>query len=248
MKILIIDGWEVLGNTDHRLAGCTTQTQVFETLVNQIAPDAITTTVNTHRPNATTNLDLHLFDAAIWTGGGGNIYADTEFNRDQLKLCEQVLADVPYLWGSCWGLQVVVTVFGGVVAKARVPEIGIASNIVVKGSDQAQRLFHTKPSTFDAPAHHGDEVTRLPSTFEVLAENNVTLQAVAANDGKIACTQYHPELPYDYIRKLLEFWKPNYRNLFSEQEFQALLNALTLKEAAEKTQRSIEFENWLGMV
>ncbi len=248
MQILIVDGWTHDGNLDHFRAGCVTQAQIFEALVKETVPGVATTTVTTHEPAAAAEIDLDDFQVAIWTGGGGNIYEDNDFNRDQLSLCERVLAEVPYLWGSCWGLQVVVTVLGGLVTEARMPEIGIASDIVVRSSDPAQKLFREKHGKFDAPTHHGDEVSRLPAAFEILAENKVTLQAVAANDGKILCTQYHPELPYDYVRKLLEFWEPNYRDLYTAQEFQTLLATLSAREAADRNQRTTEFRNWLGSI
>jgi GMP synthase (glutamine-hydrolysing) len=245
MQFLIVDGWTRDGNADHFGAGCETQAEVFAELVKETLPEATTTIVDTQTPGATAHLDLKQFQAAIWTGGGGNIYEKNDFNRDQLTLCERVLDDVPFLWGSCWGLQVIVTVLGGLVVKAPAPEIGIASDIVIKDSDNEQMLYRAKPTRFDAPTHHGDEIARLPGGFEILAENNVTLQAVVADGGKIYCTQYHPELPYDYIKKLLTFWAPNYRELFSEQEFQTLLVALTEKEPREKSLRKIEFNNWL---
>ena len=112
----------------------------------------------------------------------------------------------------------------------------------------AQQLFGSKPANFDAPAHHGDEVVRLPATFKVLAENSVTLQAVSGEGGKIHCTQYHPDSPYKYIRKLLLHWAPNYRELFTNQEFQFLLNELVKKERVECSTRTMEFQHWFGMI
>ena len=172
----------------------------------------------------------------------------TRFNRRQLELGERVLADVPHVWGSCWGFQVIVTVCGGKVAPARTPEIGIATGITARTVDYAQAIYRGKPPTFDAPAHHFDEIAQLPREFDVIAENAITLQAVVSKDRRVFCTQYHPELPYDYIGKLLMHWAPNYTSMFTEEAFQSLLAGLKKKEKEEKTLRKIEFRNWLEFV
>ena len=246
MRILIVDGWTKDGSLDHLHAGCVTQAQIFESLIKEKLPEVLITTVDTCSPGSTADTDLSQFRAAIWTGGGGSIYEANDFNRGQLDLCERVLSTVPYLWGSCWGMQVVVSVFGGSVSRARIPEIGIASGIELGSSDTAKKFFSSKPPKFDAPAHHRDEIVRLPGMFEVLAENHATMQAITTNGGQIFCTQYHPELPYDYIGKLLSFWAANYRDLFTEHEFHSLLTTLSMKENAEGDTRKIEFQNWLA--
>ncbi|MFT5113593.1 MAG: GMP synthase (glutamine-hydrolyzing) [Parasphingorhabdus sp.] len=247
MNILIIDGWTKDGNQDHYRAGCVRQTEVFEALIKDTLPGSKIHTICTDRPESSSAVGLDVYDAAVWTGGGGNIYLNNAFNREQLALCERVLAKVPYFWGSCWGLQVVVTVFGGLVTKALVPEIGIARKIVRCPTTISHDLFQGKPNTFDAPAHHADEVSRLPSGFEILAENDVTMQVIESVDRKIFCTQYHPELGYDYLRKLLEYWRPNYTKLFTEIELQQLLQDLTTKEHKEGSLRKIELQNWLKL-
>ncbi len=248
MKFLVIDGWTREGNLDHGRAGCILQRAVFEELIAECMPGADITTVDTHEAHGTAGLELDGFDAAIWTGGGGNIYQADDFNRRQLDLCERVLDRVPYLWGSCWGMQVVVTALGGKVAPSRRPEIGIAKDIVTRPSGITDALYATKAGPFDAPAHHFDEVEHLPGVFDIVAENSVTMQAIASRDGKIFCTQYHPEAPYDFVGRLLRYWAPNYASLFDAPAFEALLALLPEKERAEESFRKIEFENWLGYV
>ena len=245
LRLLIVDGWTKEGNLSHALAGCETQASITELLVRECLPDADTRIVYTHNEAGPPGLDLRQYDAAIWTGGGGNIYENEAFNRRQLQLGECVLADIPHVWGSCWGFQVIVTICGGTVAPARTPEIGIASGITVRRVGLAETIYHSKPPTFDAPAHHFDEIARLPGGFEVIAENTTTLQAAASRDRRVTCTQYHPELPYDYIGKLLAYWAPNYRSVFTEDAFQNLLVDLKKREKEERGLRKIEFRNWL---
>lgn len=248
MRLLIIDGWTLEGNRTHVHAGVEEQARVFEALVRESQPDAEIWIVHTYSDAGTPDLDFGEYDAAVWTGGGGNIYKDDTFNRRQLALGERVLADVPHVWGSCWGFQVITTVCGGEVAPARRPEIGIARDVTVRSADYAEIMYRGKPYTFDAPAHHFDETARLPGEFEIVAENATTLQAVVSRDRRIICTQYHPELPYDYIGKLMRHWAPNYTSMFAEDDFRSLLAGLNKKEKEEKSFRKIEFRNWLEFV
>ena len=248
MRFLIVDGWTREGNLSHAVAGCEEQAGVFESLVREFLPEAEIRIVDTHSDAGPADLDFSQYDAAIWTGGGGNIYENDAFNRRQLELGERVLAEVPHVWGSCWGFQVIVTVCGGEVAPARRPEIGIATGITARSADFAETIYRGKPPIFDAPAHHFDETARLPGGFDVIAENAITLQAVASRDRRVFCTQYHPELPYDYIGKLLVHWASNYASVFTEDAFQNLLASLKKKEKEEKDLRKIEFRNWLEFV
>lgn len=247
MHVLVVDGWTHAGNLDHGRAGCSLQCDIFRDLILESVPSAQVTIMNTHDETGDTGrLDLAAVDAAVWTGGGGNIYQDDGFNRRQLALCEKVLNAVPYVWGSCWGLQVIVTVLGGKVASSSRPEIGIARDIRTRPSKWTDALYATKTAPFDAPAHHFDEIAQLSGGFEIVAENAVTLQAIGTPDGRIFCTQYHPEMPYDLVARLLRYWAPNYRSLFDEDAFQALLASMPEKELAESSARKIEFQNWLA--
>ena len=59
------------------------------------------------------------------------------------------------------------------------------------------------------------------------------------------CTQYHPELPYNYIGKLMSYWKRNYLKIMSENEFEELLNKLQSFENEDQFNRELELLNWL---
>ncbi len=248
MRILVVDGWTREGNLDHERAGCQLQCQVFEDLVRDHLSGAQVVTINTHVSDGSDGLELNTFDAAIWTGGDGNIYQGNDFNRRQLGLCEKVLEKVPYVWGSCWGMQVIVTALGGRVAPAGRPEIGIAHGITTRPGAITDALYGTKNGPFDAPAHHFDEIEVLADGFDIIAENSVTMQAIVSRDGRIFCVQYHPEAPYDLIGGLLKYWEPHYRSLFSASEFSSLLARLSDKERAEESFRKVEFNNWLDYV
>ena len=230
MNILVVDGWTEEGNADHVRAGCQLQCHIFRDLIKKTLPKATITIINTHRDSQPIDIQDAPLDAVVWTGSGCNIYDEAAHNRRQLLLCERLLANAPHVWGSCWGLQVIVTVLGGKIARAEKPEIGIAGDIRWQPNGFGKVLYREKPETFDAPTHHFDEVRALPKVFNIIAENNVTLQAIVSADERIVCTQYHPELPYDYIATLMDYWAENYCTLLDEAEFKSLLGTLRRKE------------------
>ena len=86
MRLLIVDGWTREGNLSHAVAGCEEQAGVFASLVRECLPEADIRIVDTHSDAGRADLDFSEYDAAILTGGGGNIYEDNPFNRRQLEL------------------------------------------------------------------------------------------------------------------------------------------------------------------
>ena len=243
MKILVVDGWTEDGNAEHVRAGCDLQCHVFRDLILETLPNASVKIVNTN--NVVPHIGAAPYDALVWTGSGSNIYQTTDHNWRQLTLCERLLDEIPLIWGSCWGLQVIVTTLGGEIAKATHPEVGVARKIRRRKSNYADALYRSKPDVFDAPTHHFDTVTALPTVFDIIAENDITLQTIVSKDQRIVCTQYHPELPYNFIARLMEHWSPDYEDLFSRQKFRARLRMLREKERTECDMRKIEFQNWL---
>ncbi|HTT00582.1 MAG TPA: type 1 glutamine amidotransferase [Steroidobacteraceae bacterium] len=117
----------------------------------------------------------------------------------QLELVSAVFdAGVP-LFGSCWGLQVAVTVAGGAVAaNPRGREFGFAHRVLLSEAGREHRLFAGKPSVFEAPTVHRDYIARLPEGAVPLASNEMGVQAAAFSfrRGTAWGVQYHPE--YDY--------------------------------------------------
>jgi GMP synthase (glutamine-hydrolysing) len=96
-------------------------------------------------------------------------------------------------------LQIAVTAAGGrVEANVRGREFGYARRIVLTSAGRQHTVYEGKPTVFEAPTIHKDCVTQLPAGAEVLAENEMGLQAAAFVSGRsrIVGVQYHPE--YDH--------------------------------------------------
>ena len=243
-KILIINGWTRDGDEQHLQAKCILQKNIFKNLIKNCLPNSTIDVCDTYEDSE--SIDISNYDAYMWTGGGGNIYEKNIHNYSQIKLCEKIIDKKKPIWGSCWGMQVIVTVLGGVVKKSLKPEFGYSKNIKINSSLLNDSIYKNKNKIFDAPAHHYDIVDNLPIEFEIIAENNMCIQSIYSKKSNIFCTQYHSELPYDYIASLMVFWKDNYRNIFSETEFNEIVKYLNEKEKKDKGQRLIEINNWLN--
>ena len=101
---------------EHIKAKCPTQSSFFKSIILSQKPNSSVNTYSTYLKEFS-NSNLSEYDAFFWTGGLGNIYEKNEFNSSQLKLAENLLTLNKPIWGSCWGLQVIVTVFGGKIIK-----------------------------------------------------------------------------------------------------------------------------------
>ena len=140
------------------------------------------------------------YDGVTMTGSALNIYHGGAPVTRQIELAKSVFAvGVPF-FGSCWGLQVAVTAAGGEVrANPRGREFGFARRVLLSELGTAHRLFAGKPTTFEAPTVHRDEIASLPPGAVTLASNDMGLQAAAFSHGRGTFwgVQYHPE--YNYL-------------------------------------------------
>lgn len=143
---------------------------------------------------------VHNYHGVTMTGSALNVYNGGPAVTRQIELAKAVFAAGVPFFGSCWGLQIAVTAAGGEVrANPRGREFGFARRILLSEAGRAHDLFAGKPSTFEAPTVHRDEIASLPAGAEVLAFNDFGLQAAAFNHGRGSFwgVQYHPE--YDYV-------------------------------------------------
>jgi GMP synthase (glutamine-hydrolysing) len=151
-------------------------------------------------PEFPVGVGLENYDGVTMTGSALNIYNGGAPVMRQIELAKAVFtAGVPF-FGSCWGLQVAVTAAGGEVrANPRGREFGFARRILLNDAGRDHRLFAGKPTTFEAPTVHRDEIAALPAGAEILAVNDFGLQAAAfaCGRGTFWGVQYHPE--YDYL-------------------------------------------------
>jgi GMP synthase (glutamine-hydrolysing) len=151
-------------------------------------------------PSLPAGIGLENYDGVTMTGSALNIYNGGAPVMRQIELARAVLdAGLPF-FGSCWGLQVAVTVAGGEVrANPRGREFGFARRVLLTDAGRGHRMFAGKPAVFESPCVHRDEIFALPAGAEILATNEWGVQAATFNAGRGTFwgVQYHPE--YDYI-------------------------------------------------
>ena len=121
-------------------------------------------------------------------------------------------------------------------------EFGFAENIeIIKN----HYVYENKKNYFTAPGHHYDHLEKINSEFEIISQNEISIQSISHKNKKIFCTQYHPELPFNFIGKLMNYWKKNYLKIFNSDEFDNRLILLNQLEQENYFNRKLEIENWL---
>ena len=136
------------------------------------------------------------------TGSALNVYDGGAHIDRQLVLTRAVLEAGLPVFGSCWGLQLAVTVAGGLVeANPHGREFGFARRIALDAAGRAHPMFAGKPAVFEAVTVHRDHVARLPQGAVELARNEMGLQAAAFRYGRgeFWGVQYHPEYSFGEI-------------------------------------------------
>jgi GMP synthase (glutamine-hydrolysing) len=150
---------------------------------------------------------LEHYHGVTMTGSALNVYNGGAPVNRQIELVKAVFAvGVPF-FGSCWGLQVAVTAAGGLVrANPRGREFGFGRRILLSDAGREHPLFAGKPTTFEAPTVHRDEIASLPTGAALLADNDFGVQAASFNAGRGTFwgVQYHPEYDYRDIAAVAE--------------------------------------------
>ena len=226
---------------EHEKANSQFQYTFFKEIIEQTVPNAEIRVLHTYLDDIN-NFSYDEYDVFMWTGGLGNIYLSNQHNQNQLNVCEKILKLDKPLWGSCWGLQVIATCYGDKIAQAGKFEFGFAENIEILKNHY---VYEDKINYFTAPGHHYDHLEKINSEFEIISQNEISIQAISHKNKNIFCTQYHPELPFNFIGKLMNYWKNNYLKMFNNDEFENRLDLLSKLEQENYFNRKLEIQNWL---
>ena len=226
----------------HVKANCPFQHTFFEKIIKDHNSKYTTKVLKSYLIDIN-EYDFSHYDAFLWTGGLGNIYENNSHNKKQLEIFTKIVELGKPIWGSCWGLQVFVTVLGGKITKSSLPEFGFANNIKIKNDHY---IYRNKKDLFTAPGHHYDSVENIPNDFKVISENDFSIQSIVHKKYNIICTQYHPELPYNFIGNLMTYWKTNYLDKMTGEKFSELIHNLEQLENRDIYDRKLELVNWLN--
>lgn len=124
----------------------------------------------------------------ILSGGPSSVYDEDAYR------CDEVIFQlgIPVL-GICYGMQLLVHQFGGVVEKRETKNSGKETITVVEPSP----LFQDLPEEQQVYMSHGDVVTELPEGFSITASSpTCSIAAIHHEDKAFFGVQFHPEVEH----------------------------------------------------
>ena len=210
MNILIVDGNEKEASDRYTNMGMDTQFKVYEKILKNNSKTKINIKIihpavdDQYLP---IGINLDDFDAVAWTGSLLNIYDETRSIIKQIELAKELFKRKNKIFGSCWGLQVLVTAAGGKVRKnPNGLEAILAKNIKLNEEGKKHPMYINKKNSFNAFCWHYDEAELLPNDTKVLASNEKSkFQSISfnINQSQIWAVQYHPEFNPQWMAGLM---------------------------------------------
>ena len=212
MNILIVDGNEKKASEKYTKLGMDTQYEVYTKVLRKLFNDN-NLNISVIHPAIETNfipkgLSLNDFEGIVWTGSVLNIYDATPSINRQIELAKSLLNKNNHMFGSCWGLQVLVTAAGGKIRKnPNGIEAIVAKDICINDHGIQHPMYKGKKKIFDSFCWHYDDTEFLPQNTSVLASNlKSKIQSISFtnNESKVWAVQYHPEFDPKWIAGLMK--------------------------------------------
>ena len=255
-KILIVEGNLKEENQDFIDAGIPTHT---ESLKESISYFTNNLDIDVANPSSDQDIsekvkDLNKYDGLIWGGSSLNIYNDTIEIRRQLDFMKECQKKIKKILAICWGMQVAVTAAGGLVKKCdKGSHRGIAYNIEINQYGANHQIYKDKQKKFNTPAFNFDEVVTVPEGATILSSNQINnIQGLnfKINSSNVWGIQYHPEIPYEKMIRLIHFRK---ERLLKKKAFKSGEEIVTHVKSIEdeisnsnKELRMKELYNWIN--
>ena len=257
-KILLVEGNLREENQSFTDGGIKTHTESLKDSISFFTNKLELDVVN---PSSDKNLsevteDLTKYDGMIWGGSSLNIYNDTVEIRRQLDFMRECQKKIKNILAICWGLQVAVTVAGGIVKRCnKGAHRGIAHNVKINKNGLSHPLYKNKNEIFNTPAFNFDEVATLPNNSTLLSSNEINnVMGINFKCGvsDIWGIQYHPEITYDKMITLIHFRKDrllNNKAFIDEDEINSHVEMIAEEnKITNKNNRMKELENWLNRI
>jgi GMP synthase (glutamine-hydrolysing) len=202
-RVLVIDGNRAATREQQVAAGGRSSGEGYVEVLQQLAPlDCDIVRPADGEVRLPDGVALADYDGVAITGSALNVYDGGAAIERQLALASAVFdSGVPF-FGSCWGLQIAVTVAGGRVRPNPLGrEFGFARRVTLNEAGRAHGMFGGKPPVFEAVTVHRDDIAQLPAGAVELASSDMGLQAVELRHGRGVFwgVQYHPEYSYAEI-------------------------------------------------
>ena len=211
MNILIVDGNEREASERYTKMGMYTQYEVYKNVLENLSNNILNISV-VHPAIKDQYLPLGVslddFDGIAWTGSLLNIYDMTPSIIKQIELAKNLYTKKNKIFGSCWGLHVLVTAAGGKIRKnPNGLEAVVAKEITINDQGFQHPMYKSKNKVFDAFCWHYDDTENLPYNASILASNEKSkVQSIDfnINDSNVWAVQYHPEFDPLWIAGLMK--------------------------------------------
>ena len=205
LNILVVEGCSEEILVTQETAGTSFGAEVYRKALLLNAPEASIDIAFPYAPHRNRKLlPLETYDGFALTGSAVAWGAEMPEAKPYLAYVDTVLKTGKPVLGSCWGMQTIAVLLGGMSGpNPKGSEVGIARNIRLTEAGGNHPLFEGMPDTFDSPCWHRDHVTRLPEGAVLLASNAVSdVQAMAYTRNGIDYMgfQFHPEVPLEVFR------------------------------------------------
>jgi len=256
LKLLIVEGNTKEENSNFNKAGCVSQSENFKQHVKMFEPNCEINIVEPGDDSAISKIiaSLKKYDGIILTGSTLRINDESNEVKKHINFAKTCFKYEKKIFAACWGLQVVVIAAGG---KCRVApngaHVGIAYNIELTNEGKKHKLYSSKPHKFTTPAFNYDEVEIPPNNAVVLASNKINkFEALhfTVGNSEIWGLQYHPEIPYDYMIKLIKHRSKKLidnKSFKNETEINQHVSLIEKAKAQLKDDiRLLELKNWLN--
>ena len=256
LKLLIVEGNTKEENSNFNKAGCVPQSENFKQHIKMFEPNCEINIVEPGDDGAISKIiaSLKKYDGVVLTGSTLRINDNINEVRKNIEFAKTCFKYEKKIFAACWGLQVTVTAAGGKCRVApRGPHVGIAYDIELTNEGKRHKLYSSKPHKFTTPAFNYDEVEIPPSNAVLLASNKINkFEALhfTVGNSEIWGLQYHPEIPYDYMIKLIEHRSKKLidnKSFKNETEINQHINLIEKAKAQLKDDiRLLELKNWIN--
>jgi len=256
LKLLIVEGNTKEENSNFNKAGCVPQSENFKQHIKMFEPNCEINIVEPGDDSAISKIiaSLKKYDGIILTGSTLRIDDFSNEIKKHINFVKTCFKHEKKIFAACWGLQIATTAAGG---KCRVapsgPHVGIAYDIELTDEGKKHKLYSSKPHKFTTPAFNYDEVEIPPNNAVVLASNKINkFEALhfTVGNSEIWGLQYHPEIPYDYMIKLIKHRSKkliNNKSFKNETEINQHISLIEKAKVQLKDDiRLLELKNWIN--
>ena len=256
LKLLIVEGNTKEENSNFNRAGCVPQSENFKHHIKIFEPDCEIDIAEPGDDNSIAKIvsSLKKYNGVVLTGSTLRINDNSNEVRKNIEFAKTCFKHEKKFFAACWGLQVTVVAAGG---KCRVapsgPHVGIAYDIELTNEGKRHKLYSSKPHKFTTPAFNYDEVEIPPNNSILLASNKINkFEALhfTVGNSEIWGLQYHPEISYDYMIKLIKHRSKkliNNKSFKNETEINQHISLIEKAKVQLKDDiRLLELKNWLN--